>query len=330
MILFCLVAFGLPRVFRYLLRHGKGIAKLTHTRVDDVMIKVMSSIGTCFYISVALFVATRHLSLPTAPAFVVKALFLWFLVYEGVRVIEVIVMLTVKARQRHSSPEEETVSSAIVLLVRIILWTIGLLLILSNLGINVTSLIASLGIGGLAISLALQNVFADLFSSFCIALDKPFKEGDFLIIGEHMGTVKKIGLKTTRITALGGEELVVSNQELTNTRIQNFKKMQRRRVIFKFGVTYGTSTEKLNRIPQLVEDIITKKEVLEFDRAHFKEFGDFSLNFEIVYYVLSNDYLIYMQSQHEINTAIIDAFDKHSIEMAFPTQTVHVVKDHER
>ena len=223
--------------------------------------------------------------------------------------------------------DETSLSSALSLILRVILWTVGILMILSNLGFNVTSLLASLGIGGLAVSLALQPLFADIFSSFSIILDKPFEEGDYIVCGEYKGTVKRIGLKTTRLEALQGEELVISNAELTAARVQNFKKLQKRRIVFAIGVTYDTPPATLRGIPKIIEDVISGKEHAEFSRAHFWEFADSSLNLEIVYFIHSSEYVDYMDTQQEINLEILEAFEKEGIEMAFPTRTVHVVGD---
>ena len=179
----------------------------------------------------------------------------------------------------------------------------------------------------MAIALAVQNILGDMFSSFSIYFDRPFEVGDFIIVGDHMGVVKKIGLKTTRIQALQGEEIVISNAELTSTRIRNFKKMQKRRIVFTVGVTYDTPKEKLEKIPSIVATIMAKVENADLDRVHFKEFADSSLNYEIVFYALTGDFGKYMDSRQAINLGLIEAFGKEGIEFAFPTQTVHLAKD---
>jgi small-conductance mechanosensitive channel len=203
--------------------------------------------------------------------------------------------------------------------------------VLSVLNIDLTGIVLGMGVAGIAIALALQNVLGDVFSAFTIYFDKPYEIGDFIIIGGDMGIVKKIGIKSTRLQTLQGEELVVSNNEMISTRIQNFKKMRKRRIVFQFGVTYGTSSEKLKKIPEIIKKIINPKnkklpEVYNLDRVHFREFGDFSLNFEVVYYLKTGDYNKYMDTQQEINFEIKDAFEKEGIEMAFPTQTVLLEK----
>jgi len=214
----------------------------------------------------------------------------------------------------------------ITTILKILLWILAVLVVLSNWGINITSLIAGLGIGGIAIALAAQNILQDVFSSFSIFIDKPFKVGDFIVAGDDKGVVENIGIKTTRIKTLQGEELVISNQELTETRVHNFKKMEKRRVAFTLGVAYETPTEKLKKIPEVIKEIISRESLAEFDRAHFKEYGDFSLNYEVVYYISSGDYTEYMDSHQKINFAIKDAFEEMGIEFAYPTQTIFLKK----
>lgn len=225
-----------------------------------------------------------------------------------------------------SNTRNETAIFGIKLIAKILLWAIAILMVLSNWGVNISALAASMGIGGIAIALAAQNILSDLFSSFSIYLDKPFEIGDYIVIGADRGTVQKIGLKTTRIQTLQGEELVVSNQELTTTRVQNFKKMTERRINFSVGVTYDTPTEKLKKIPEILEKIISSESKARFDRVHFASFDDWALRFDAVYYVLSQDYAEYMDMQQVMNFSIKEAFESESIEMAFPTQTIHVVK----
>ena len=249
-----------------------------------------------------------------------------------------IILLTIKAAQilinylfKSKLKDENDTSTksainALSIIIKIALWVFGLILILSNLGVNVTSLVAGLGIGGIAIALAFQNILSDLFSSFAIYFDKPFAVGDFIVVGDKKGTVEKIGIKTTRLRALQGEELVISNQELTNAQIQNFKKMSERRINFAIGLTYDTSSEKLKRVPGLIKQIIDSSEGVRFDRVHFKEFGEFSLIFEIVYYIKSSDFVKYMNIQQSINFEMKSVFEKEQIVMAYPTQTIELVK----
>ncbi len=203
-------------------------------------------------------------------------------------------------------------------------WIFVFLIILDNLpGVEITTLIAGLGIGGIAVGLAVQNILSDLFSSVSIALDKPFVIGDTIKVGEFVGTVESIGLKSTRLRSISGEQLIFTNSDLLSSRIQNFKRLERRRVIFSLGVTYETSTENLEKIPRLVEEIISTKPNVTFDRAHFKEFGAFSLNFEIVYYVDTSDFRYFMDVQQEINLEIFRKFNERGIQFAYPTQVIY-------
>jgi small-conductance mechanosensitive channel len=207
-----------------------------------------------------------------------------------------------------------------------LLWVFAALLILSNLGYDITALMAGLGIGGIAIALALQNVLEDIFSSLSIYFDKPFVVGDFIILGDDLGEVQKIGIKTTRIKHLQGQELVVSNKELTSTRIHNYGKMKKRRVVFDFGVVYDTPVKKLKKIPDIIKNVVESAGPTTFDRAHFKKFWESSLNFEVVYYITGSDYNAYMDIQESINLAIMEEFESMGVEFAYPTQTVYLNK----
>ncbi|MDP3043290.1 MAG: mechanosensitive ion channel family protein [bacterium] len=232
----------------------------------------------------------------------------------------------IKKREKCEGDNGEIIKLLSVI-AKILLWAVAVLFILSNLGYNVTSLIAGLGIGGIAVAFALQNILGDIFSSFSIYFDKPFKPGDFIIVSGHMGVVKKIGIKSTRIQTLQGEELIMSNSELTKASVQNFGLMRRRRIVFNVGVIYDTPAEKLKRIPDMIRKIIEAQAETEVDRVHFKSFGDSSLIYEIVYYVESGEYNRYMDIQQAINLAIVDKFEEEKIVIAYPTRTVYVKKE---
>lgn len=205
-----------------------------------------------------------------------------------------------------------------------IIWVVAALLLLDNVGVNVSTLAAGLGIGGIAIAFAAQAVLEDMFSFVTILFDRPFEIGDFITVGDQMGTVEHIGVKTTRLRSIGGEELIFSNNDLTNSRVQNYKRMEKRRVLFKIGVTYDTPLEKLKDIPMMMKEIIGSVDSTSFDRAHFSAYAGSSLDFEIVYYVMSSDYNKYMDIQQEINFRIKEEFDKRNIEFAFPTRTLYL------
>ncbi|MBE3116500.1 mechanosensitive ion channel family protein, partial [Candidatus Bathyarchaeota archaeon] len=229
----------------------------------------------------------------------------------------------IQRRMDHDSSSTTTITF-LGFVARLILWAIILLLILDNLGINITGLVAGLGIGGIAVALALQNILGDLFASLSIVLDKPFVLGDFVVVDALSGTIEHIGLKTTRIRSLEGEQLIFSNNDLLKSRIHNYKRMSERRIVFGFGVVYQTPLEKLKAIKKIVSEVIAKNEKARFDRAHFKEYGDSSLNFEVVYYVTGPDYNIYMDVQEAINLEIFRRFAEEGIEFAYPTRTIYI------
>jgi len=209
----------------------------------------------------------------------------------------------------------------------IVLWSVVLLVVLDNLGIEITALLAGFGVGGIAIALALQNVLGDVFASLSIIFDKPFVIGDFLTLGEHQGTVQSIGLKTTRMRSLTGEELVFSNNDLLASRIRNYGRMAERRIVFTVGVTYQTPRSQLEKIPRIIREAIEEQEKTRFDRSHFKAYGDFAILFETAYYIVVPEYPVYMDIQQAINFRIHARFEEEGIQFAYPTQTVHLAKD---
>jgi len=220
-------------------------------------------------------------------------------------------------------------TTALTFVGKLVIWSLALLLLLENMNLDVSALVTSLGVGGIAVALAAQNILGDLFASLSIVLDKPFVLGDFIIVDNHMGSVEHIGLKTTRIRSLSGEQLIFSNADLLQSRIRNFKRMAERRVVFALGVTYQTPTEKLEKIPAMIKEMIEAQELTRFDRAHFKDFGNFSLNFELVYWIATPDYNQYMDTQQRINLLIYKQFAEEGIEFAYPTQTLFLEKNPE-
>jgi small-conductance mechanosensitive channel len=227
-------------------------------------------------------------------------------------------------RQQEKDPAAVTTVSALGFIGKLAFFVVLVLLALDNVGIEVTALIAGLGIGGIAVALATKNILGDLFASLLIVLDKPFVLGDFINVGDFQGNVEKIGLKTTRLRSLSGEQLVVSNNDLLQSRIRNYKRMVERRIQFMIGVTYDTPREKIAAIPGIIREIVESQEDVRFDRSHFKEFGAYALNFETVYFVVKPDYTLYMDRQQAINLAIFDRFAENGIQFALPTQTVLV------
>jgi len=314
------------KIFKYiLLVKIKEIVNHTITEFDDLIIKTVDSVHWPFYLLLSLFFSIRLLNIPNILGQIVYYLLLVAGVYYIVTGLQNIVDYSFRglAKKRGGDP---SMIGLFRKASRVLLWGLAIIIFLQNLGYDITALVAGLGIGGLAIAFALQNILADIFASFSIYFDKPFEIGDFIIIGTDMGTVEKIGIKSTRIKTLQGEELVVSNKELTSTRIHNYKKMDKRRVVFNLGVVYETSTEKLKMIPEIIKQVIDKIELADLDRVHFNKFGDFSLNYEIVYYLNSSEYNDYMNVQQAINLNIKQEFEKEKIEFAYPTQTVFLSK----
>ncbi len=305
----------------------KKFAQKTITEIDDTVIAIFGSVKPLLYFLVSVFVAIKYLSLPDLVGKVVYVLLVVVAVYEVVRAFEKVLdywlYRQMQKNENGNAEQSKSMMRILKLIAQVVLWIIALLMILSNLGINITSLVASLGIGGIAVALALQNVLSDLFSSFSIFIDKPFEAGDYIQVGTDSGTVERIGMKTTRIKTLQGEELVISNKELTTARVQNFKRMEKRREAVTLGVTYETSKEKLEKIPVLVKKVVDEVELATFDRCHFSTYGDFSLNFDIIYFIDEPDYRLYMDVKERVNLGIFEAFAKEGIEFAYPTQLVY-------
>jgi small-conductance mechanosensitive channel len=327
--IFAVVLAGIHIFKYYILSRLQKLAEKTKTTLDDSFVAFLSGINWPFYVIVSLYAAHFFI---VVHSFLTHGIFYIMVLTVGYYTISGSFMLIdyiIKKKVDKKKQEADEQVALIRFLGTIIKGTVVILIIvllLSNMGINVSSILAGIGIGGIAIAFALQNILSDLFSAVSIFFDKPFQRGDFIVIGSDLGVVKHIGLKSTRIETLQGQELVVSNNDITTTRVNNYKKMKKRRIVFSFGVEYGTVLQKLKKIPNIVKEIIEKTEYAEFDRAHFKEFGNFSLNFEVVFYVPISDYAIYMDTQQEINYKLVDAFKKEKIEFAFPTQTIYMKK----
>lgn len=321
---------GLLLVRRFAAWRLKAISSRTANRVDDVVVALIEATRSGFLIALSLFLAVWILDLPDAIGEVVsKGFFLAFLVqavYWGNRAITVS-LHTYKESRLEQDAAAVTSMQAVAILGRILLIVFVVLLALDNFGVDVATLIAGLGVGGIAVALAVQNILGDLFASLSIVLDKPFVVGDFLIVGEHLGTVEQIGLKTTRLRSLSGEQIIVSNSDLLKSRIRNYKRMYERRVVFTVGVVYQTPADQLAAIPALLRDAVESQDLVRFDRAHFKQYGDFALVYEVVYFVLSPDYNTYMDIHQEVNLALFRSFEANGIEFAYPTQTLYITAE---
>jgi len=309
----------------YILARLKKLAEKTRNDLDDIAIAVIENIRPPFYLVIAVFTALIPLTINDLAQKTIYVILIAFAVYQVTIAIQVIIDHFVK--KRFEAKENKTAAQAAKLLgniLKALVWIIALLFALQNFGVNVTSIIAGLGVGGIAVAFALQNILTDLFSSFAIYFDRPFEIGDFIATGKHSGTVKKIGLKTTRLKSLSGEEISIANKELTDSRVQNYKRMTKRRVLFTLGITYDTPSDKLRAIPDFIKSIIENTEQTEFNRCHFVELGDSALKFEIVYHVTDKSYDVFCDAHHAILNQINDKFAAESITFAYPTQTINL------
>lgn len=325
----------LLKVFREIVLARLGsLSSKTKTDVDDTLIEIISRIKLITYIVVALFFALKSLILSVILDKILIAVLILVLLFEASRAIESVLDYAIRKHIKSGkeiSDEELKLQSKSVggifrLLTRIIVWSLGFIFLLQNLGVEVTSLIAGLGIGGIAVALALQSVLGDLFSAIAIYLDKPFEIGDFIIVGDFVGTVEKVGIKSTRVRSLSGEQVIFANNDLLGARVRNFKRLYERRVVFSIGVTYQTPSQQIELIPTWIKEIVNKEENVRFDRTHFKSFGPSSLDFEIVYFVTVSDYNLYMDIQERINLGIMKKFEKEKVDFAYPTQMIFLEK----
>lgn len=326
------LAFTLSK--RILENRAAKLAKRTATEVDDFAVELLERRTKGVFLAVlALAGGSAVVSLPPALERAVRVVVtLTLFLQAGLWLDGGISFWIGRATKRQAAEDPQSLSAfgSISFLARLGLWVLVSLLLLRNLGIDITALIAGLGVGGIAVALAVQNILGDLFASMSIVLDKPFVIGDFVIIGDYLGTVEHIGLKTTRLRSLSGEQIVFSNTDLLNSRVRNYKRMYERRVVFSLGVTYRTPDEKLAAIPPMIREIVESLPDARFDRAHFARYGDFALIFEVVYYVTRPDYNIYMDRQQAINLAIYRRFAKEGIEFAYPTQTIFLSHENHR
>ncbi len=307
----------------------KKLTDRTTTAFDDFLVTMFKkNLVPLLYFGV-FYLAVRSLTLHPTLSKTIDVLGIVLLTVFAVRFLSAILEFIIKEywlKKIRDEKKEKSVE-AILPAVRVIIWALAIVFLLDNLGFEISTVIAGLGIGGIAVALAAQAVLKDLFNYFAILFDRPFEVGDFIIVGDYLGTVEHIGIKSTRVRSLGGEQLVFSNSDLTDSRLRNYKRMEKRRVVFKLGVTYQTSRERLKEIPEIITNIIKNVNDAVFDRAHFSSYGDFSLIFEVVYYVMSGDYNKYMDIQQRINLVISEEFEKRGIEFAYPTQTLFLTKE---
>lgn len=323
--------FGVLHRLRNLFRRRLQGAEPRPFRLDDLLLTLIGATRNWTLLASALFVGILLLVIDPILSLRLRQVLMIILLVQvavwGDSAISYFARLYQSSETLDGS--RRTSLAALTFVGRLVLYSLLLLMLLDNIGLDVTTLIAGLGVGSIAVALAVQGILGDLFASLSIVFDKPFEIGDFIIVGEHLGTVEHVGLRTTRIRSLSGEQLVFANTDLLESRIRNYKRMAERRIQFGFGVIYGTPHTLLERIPTLVREVIEGVGETRFDRSHFKQFGAYALDFETVYYVLTPDYNRYMDIQQEVNLELFRRFDDLGIEFAFPTQTL-IVQPHAR
>jgi len=332
--LYAAVIFAAALIVLYFLRHVvfawlKKMTARTETDLDDLAMELVAMVRPLEYGLIALYLAVRRLD--RAPGFdkVIAIVILVIFTYRAITMVQRLLSywITRIAAQRGltESAKKSVVYSTQVIL-RALIWAIAVLFVLDNIGVNVSAVLTGLGIGGVAVALAAQAILGDLFNFFVILLDKPFIIGDFVVSDTVSGTIENIGLKSTRIRSISGELVVVSNSNLVSSRIRNYKDLDKRRVIFKTGVVYQTSPEKLRKIPALIKAAVLGRTGTEFERANLSNMDDSSMSFETVYYIAGGDYKVYMDTQEQILLCMLESFAKEEIALAYPTRTVFVSK----
>lgn len=314
-------------VYHIFERYFSKWAKKTKTTLDDEIIRNLKKPVYFLIILIGFYYAIDQLTALDIYISIIAQIFMILGVFLTAFIITRIINVFVSwYSERTVKRGNGTISGNILIvfkkLLHAVVYIFAFLFILYLRKVDLSGALVGLGVGGIALAFALQNVLADAFSAFSIYFDRPFEIGDFIVVGEDAGTVTNISMKSTRIRLLQGEELVISNRTILDESIHNFKKLQKRRVVFSVGVTYGTPLVKLKKIEHMIREVIGTCEVCQVDRIHFKQFGAFSLNFEIVYYIDSSDYNKYMDIQQKINFGIAEVFEKEKIDIAYPTQTI--------
>jgi len=307
----------------------KAMAEKTETDLDDLLVSLIDRFKWFEYQLLAFFIASRYLLRGEGFDRGLKTVLLLVFTYRVITMVQTLLAYWVNkvATKRELEGQARTsVVKSTQTILRILLWIAAILFVLSNLGVNISSVLAGLGIGGVAVALASQAILGDLFNFFVILLDKPFKIGDFIVADPIVGTVEHIGLKSIRIRSLSGELMIVSNTRLLGMEVKNYKHMTRRRVVTKTGVVYQTPLDKLKKIPELVTQALAEVENTTFDRCNLAGLGDFSMDFETVYFIESPDYNLHMAAQEKFLQGIIARFQAEGIEFAYPTQTLFLNK----
>jgi small-conductance mechanosensitive channel len=319
---------GVVLVFAFkklIARRIQAWAATTPGTWDDFIVECIVRFGTPIAQWTIVYWGIHLLDLPKESERPIEIATSLIVTYYALRLISSLIVLLVKSGVRHRGYGEEKIKQlgGLILIINGIVWILGIIFLLGNWGIEVTPIIAGLGIGGIAVALAAQNILGDVFNYFVIFFDRPFEVGDFIIVDDKLGTIEYVGIKTTQIRSLSGEQIIIGNANLTNSRIHNYKRMLQRRVVFTINVQYGTPREIVEKIPGMLRAIVERQKLARFDRAHFATYAEWSLRFEVVYYVLSADYNVFMDTQQAINFAIYQEFEAMKIKFAVPTRIIH-------
>jgi small-conductance mechanosensitive channel len=324
---------ALMKLISYLaIRILENIDKRHPTQAKEIIVRILRAFHLPLFIIIALKISSKFLETPQFIDDGLKYLMLIVLTYYAIRAINAAIVYSskrvIEKREKEDHDNDKTLAVFLTKVAKIIIWILGLLFVLDQFGVNVSKIVTGLGIAGIAVAFALQNVLGDIFASISIYFDKPFKPGDYIKFDGDEGNVIRTGIKSTRIKLQGGEELVVSNKFLTESKLQNVDRMEKRRVDTDLQVTYTTPKKKLEKLPGMLENIIKKyKKDVDFDRCHLKSFKDYSIEFELIYFIKKSDYKLFMDLRQKINLDILELFEKENIEFAFPTQAIIMQKD---
>jgi small-conductance mechanosensitive channel len=323
---FVLALGALLLVRRFLAYRLGALAMRTTNVIDDIGAEIARRTKAWFLVALAIAIGARFIVLPPRIADALdKLTALLVLVQVALWATAAIAFYVA----RHIERRRETIEAsnawairAIGVAARLMVWALAFVAVLDNLGFDVTALVTGLGVGGIAIALAVQTILGDVLAAMAIVFDKPFVVGDFIVVDSLAGTVEEIGLKTTRVRSLSGEQLIFGNAELLKSRIRNFKRLQERRNLFTIDVAYDTPPDVLARIPGMLREIVEAQEPVRFDRSHFSAYGESALRFETVYYILDPAYNRHMDIQQAIFLAVLRRFESEGIEFAFPTRVI--------
>ncbi len=310
----------LPLVRGFVLRRLRNLHPTQSAAALELILALLGATTRIFLVAVAAWLSLRWLNIPKSldrGAEIAFLVILWFqIALWGMTLIGSLI----HTRQRAASAAEGAAGLNILKFIgTALVWAIAFLMLLANLGVEIMPLVAGLGIGGLAIALAVQNVLGDLLASLSIALDKPFRVGDFLAVGEERGTVEQIGIKSTRLRSVTGEQIVFSNADLLKSRVRNYGLWPERRAEFQLRITYETPRALIAEVPAIIEAAIRAQDKTRFERAHFVRYGDWALIYESVYYVLDRELTVFLNVQQAINLTLMDEFSRRGIQFAYPT-----------